>query len=86
MPGKGNNRDRIRDPREEILLETNFEDDGGVLTRAYNGNPYNPSIQNRRRNSYRSDHSLDRYTERGGEGTIPISGYFRSRNCIPIVQ
>lgn len=66
MPGKGNNnnRDRIRDPREEILLETNFEDDGGVLTRAYNNNPY----QNRRHSTYQSEHSLDRYTERGGEG------------------
>lgn len=55
-----NNRDRVRDPREEILLETNFEDDG-VLTRAYNNNPYN-----RRRPTYRSDPSLDRYTERDG--------------------
>lgn len=66
MSGKGNNnnRDRIRDPREEILLETNFEDDGGVLTRAYNNNPY----QNRRHSAYQSDRSLDRYTERGGEG------------------
>ncbi|KAH8373443.1 hypothetical protein KR009_006994, partial [Drosophila setifemur] len=69
MGRANNNRDRVRDPREEILLETNFEDDGGVLTRAYNGNPYNAGgIQNRRRNSFRSDHSLDRYTERGGEG------------------
>lgn len=78
MPGRGsNNRDRIRDPREEILLETNFEDDGGVLTRAYNGNPYNAAgIQNRRRNSYRSDHSLDRYTERGGEGTNPNPNFW----------
>lgn len=55
------NRDRVRDPREEILLETNFEEDG-VLTRAYNNNPYN----NRRRPAYRSDPSLDRYTERDG--------------------
>ncbi|KAJ6647923.1 hypothetical protein Bhyg_03147 [Pseudolycoriella hygida] len=31
------NRDRIRDPREQILLETNFDDDG-ILTRAYNNN------------------------------------------------
>ena len=68
---KSNNRDRIRDPREEILLETNFEDDG-ILTRAYNNNPYNntngnsgTAIHNRRRSTYRSDHSLDRYTERG---------------------
>lgn len=82
MPGKGNNRDRIRDPREEILLETNFEDDGGVLTRAYNGNPYNPTIQNRRRNSYRSDHSLDRYTERGGEGTTRNPEHLGARRAI----
>ncbi|XP_011197019.1 neuronal membrane glycoprotein M6-a isoform X1 [Zeugodacus cucurbitae] len=63
-----NQRDRIRDPREDILLETNFEDDG-ILTRAYNNNPYNAgtAIHNRRRSTYRSDHSLDRYTERGGD-------------------
>ncbi|CAD7004976.1 unnamed protein product [Ceratitis capitata] len=63
-----NQRDRIRDPREDILLETNFEDDG-ILTRAYNNNPYNggTAIHNRRRSTYRSDHSLDRYTERGGD-------------------
>ncbi|KAH8370376.1 hypothetical protein KR093_003221, partial [Drosophila rubida] len=66
MSAKGNynNRDRVRDPREEILLETNFEDDGGVLTRAYNNHPY----QNRRNSVYyQSERSLDRYTERGGE-------------------
>lgn len=73
MSGKGNNnnRDRIRDPREEILLETNFEDDGGVLTRAYNNNPY----QNRRHSAYQSDRSLDRYTERGGEGRTTVNLY-----------
>ncbi|KAH8406239.1 hypothetical protein KR215_008870, partial [Drosophila sulfurigaster] len=66
MSNKGNynNRDRVRDPREEILLETNFEDDGGVLTRAYNNHPY----QNRRNSVYQSERSLDRYTERGGDG------------------
>lgn len=70
MPSPAKNqRDRVRDPREEILLETNFEDDG-VLTRAYNNNPYNgTTINNRRRDTaYRSDYSLDRYTERGGAG------------------
>lgn len=49
------NRDRIRDPREEILLETNFDDDG-VLTRSYT----NPK---RRRSQYRSDFSIDRFSE-----------------------
>lgn len=49
------NRDRIRDPREEILLETNFDEDG-IMTRAYNNNS-----TNQRR--YRSDMSVDRYSE-----------------------
>lgn len=49
------NRDRIRDPREEILLETNFDEDG-IMTRAYNNN----STNHRR---YRSDMSVDRYSE-----------------------
>lgn len=51
-------RDQIRDPREEILLETNFDDDG-TTTRAYNNNQ-NP---NRRRNQYRSEMSIDRFSE-----------------------
>lgn len=49
------NRDRIRDPREEILLETNFDEDG-IMTRAYNNN----STNHRR---YRSDMSVDRFSE-----------------------
>ncbi|XP_055907282.1 neuronal membrane glycoprotein M6-a isoform X1 [Eupeodes corollae] len=53
------NRDRVRDPREHILLETNFEDDG-VLTHAYNTHQLN-----RHRSSNRSDRSLDRYSDRG---------------------
>lgn len=52
------NRDRIRDPREEILLETNFDEDG-ALTRAYNNNNSNPT---RRQNSMRSEYSVDRYS------------------------
>lgn len=51
------NRDQIRDPREEILLETNFDDDG-TITRAYNNNN-----GNRRRSIHRSDYSIDRYSE-----------------------
>lgn len=78
LPGP-NNRDRVRDPREEILLETNFEDDG-ILTRAYNNNPYN---SRRRATTYRSDPSLDRYTDHGGEGRIIkriiITSYLSSR-------
>lgn len=50
------NRDRIRDPREEILLESNFDDEG-VTTHAYNSNP------NRRRSQYRSEVSIDRFSE-----------------------
>lgn len=75
MPLSGtNDRDRVRDPREEILLETNFEDDG-VLTRAYNNNPYN----NRRRPTYRSDPSLDRYSERdGSEGRKALRFFISS--------
>ena len=74
MPLAGpNNRDRVRDPREEILLETNFEDDG-ILTRAYNNNPY---ANRRRPNTYRSDPSLDRYTERdGSEGRLWFFFFF----------
>lgn len=58
------NRDRIRDPREEILLETNFDDDG-VLTKAYNNHQPQP---NRRRSTYRSEASLDRYSDVHGMG------------------
>lgn len=75
MPGNGSKgdsrrRDQIRDPREEILLETNFDDDGAVMTRAYSatGEPNGlltaqQQHQNRRRNQYRSEMSIDRYSE-----------------------
>lgn len=54
------NRDRIRDPREDILLETNFDEDG-ALTRAYNQNAGGNGLQvNRRRNSA---YSIDRYSD-----------------------
>lgn len=62
------NRDRIRDPREEILLETNFDDDG-VMTRAYNNNK-----QNHRRSVYRSDYSIDRFSEASLHGNNHKSG------------
>lgn len=62
--------DRVRDPREEILLETNFDDDGSAVTRAYNSNnssysqqPLQP--QKVRRNGFRSEQSLDRYSVHG---------------------
>lgn len=66
------NRDRVRDPREEILLETNFDEDG-ALTTAYNTNNNHKSQNNHNglhrnggavtRSFYRSDHSIDRYSE-----------------------
>ncbi|XP_037031609.1 neuronal membrane glycoprotein M6-a isoform X1 [Bradysia coprophila] len=62
------NRDRIRDPREEILLETNFDDDG-VMTRAYNNNKVN-----HRRSVYRSDYSIDRFSEASLHGNNHKSG------------
>lgn len=62
------NRDRIRDPREEILLETNFDDDG-VMTRAYNNNKVN-----QRRSVYRSDYSIDRFSEASLHGNNHKSG------------
>lgn len=59
-------RDRIRDPREDILLETNFDEDG-ALTRAYNNNNNNNGHMHQRgggrRSFYRSDHSIDRFSE-----------------------
>lgn len=62
------NRDRIRDPREEILLETNFDDDG-IMTRAYNNNKVN-----QRRSVYRSDYSIDRFSEASLHGNNHKSG------------
>ncbi|KAL5290364.1 GPM6B family protein [Megaselia abdita] len=61
--------DRVRDPREEILLETNFDDDGSAVTRAYNSNSSHqsqqPLQQKVRRNGFRSEQSLDRYSVHG---------------------
>lgn len=62
------------DVREDILLETNFDDDG-VLTLAHATNQptigqrsritntENPLLQRTRRSLYRSDTSIDRYSE-----------------------
>lgn len=62
------------DIRENILLETNFDDDG-VLTLAHSTNQppvghrsritnnENPLLQRNRRSLYRSDVSIDRYSE-----------------------
>lgn len=57
---------RVRDPGENILLETNFDDDG-ILTRAYNNNNNN-GYRDRdrdagRRSLYDQDQSMDRYSE-----------------------
>lgn len=73
------------DVREDILLETNFDEDG-ALTLAHSTNPHypyqtnksmnksqqqqqqqpnnqNPLLQRSRRSYYRSDTSIDRYSE-----------------------
>lgn len=68
--------DRVRDPREDILLETNFDDDGSAVTRAYNGNSvgsHQPLQPNIRRNGFRSEHSLDRYSVHGRREGILVS-------------
>ncbi|XP_055383586.1 neuronal membrane glycoprotein M6-a isoform X2 [Condylostylus longicornis] len=62
-------RDKRADLREEILLETNFDDDG-ILTKAYANNPL-PS--NKRRSIFRSDNSLDRYSDHTLHG-LPKQG------------
>lgn len=67
------NRDRIRDPREEILLESNFDDEG-VTTHAYNSNP------NRRRSQYRSEVSIDRFSE----GSLHGNNY-KGGECFVVV-
>lgn len=72
------NRDRIRDPREEILLETNFDDDG-VMTRAYNNNKVN-----QRRSVYRSDYSIDRFSEASLHGNNHKSGKKYVEFCVVI--
>lgn len=62
-------RERVRDPREEILLETNFDDDG-TTTRAYNQNSNLGQPQMNRR---RSEYSIDRYSDNTMHGR-PKSG------------
>lgn len=70
------NRDRIRDPREEILLESNFDDDG-VTTHAYSsGGGENNIAANRRRSQYRSEVSIDRFSESSLHGNNHREGLF----------
>lgn len=54
------NRDHIRNPREEILLETNFDDDE-ISTKAYNWNQ--PKFNRRNIINKSDDISLDRYSD-----------------------
>lgn len=61
-------RNRNSEPRDNFLLETNFDDDG-ALTRAHinpnnNQNIVNGSTLNRPR-PYRSNYSIDRYSDAG---------------------
>lgn len=74
--GGGDGATATQHIRDDILLETNFDDDG-VLTLAHSTNQAavrsnltnneNPLLQrshfNTRRNFYRSDTSIDRYSE-----------------------
>lgn len=94
MPGAGHDsrrRDQIRDPREEILLETNFDDDGAVMTRAYSqnngtrngfGSAAAAAPANRRRNQYRSDVSIDRFSEASLHG----NRYRGATHCVCSVR
>lgn len=82
-------RERAHDPREDILLETNFDEDG-ALTMAhspYSGNyKGNYSTQgtlplqrgNGRRNFYRSDTSIDRYSEFSLHGRRDRGSWYNS--------
>lgn len=77
----------LGDPREEILLETNFDDDGSAVTRAYNSynsqQPLQPQFKVRKvRNGFRSEQSLDRYSVHGrGEG-ISIFVFCFCTSCV----
>lgn len=65
--------------RDDALLETNFSDDEVHHTRGIcNTNRTNNGIviYNRRRSTYRSDQSVDRYTDRG-------NGNGRHQLCFP---
>lgn len=75
-------RNRNSENRDEFLLETNFDDDGGALTRAHfnsNGrnNENNGSSLNRPQpRPYRSNYSIDRYSDAGRsykEGEIKLN-------------
>lgn len=82
-----NRRDRVRDPREDILLETNFDDDGSAVTRAYNSNSSHQPLQPQRRNGFKSEQSLDRYSVHGRrEGISFIVFLFCSSSCCVVVH
>lgn len=80
------NRDRIRDPREEILLESNFDDEG-VTTHAYNsGGGTNNSAANRRRSQYRSEISIDRFSEGSLHRNNHKEGWFVCVFCVVVAS
>lgn len=58
-------RNRNSEPRDNFLLETNFDDDG-ALTRAHfnnNSNINNNGSSLNRPRPYRSNYSIDRYSD-----------------------
>uniref|UniRef100_A0A182PLZ4 Uncharacterized protein n=1 Tax=Anopheles epiroticus TaxID=199890 RepID=A0A182PLZ4_9DIPT len=59
--------------RDDFLLETNFDDDG-ALTRAYNTLPQQQATLQRRSIPYRSNLSVDRYSETTLHGKPPRKG------------
>lgn len=76
-------RNRNSENRDEFLLETNFDDDG-ALTRAHfnntnnrNGDNNGSSLNRPQPRPYRSNYSIDRYSDAGRsykEGEIYLCG------------
>uniref|UniRef100_A0A182S5G4 Uncharacterized protein n=1 Tax=Anopheles maculatus TaxID=74869 RepID=A0A182S5G4_9DIPT len=82
-----NNRNRTPTGqiRDDFLLETNFDDDG-ALTRAYNTLPQQQAALNsglqRRSLPYRSNLSVDRYSETTLHGKPPRKGIYRRKHVV----
>jgi hypothetical protein len=58
----GSRNRNLTEQRDDFLLETNFDDDG-ALTRAHMNTNRNSGMAEARPRAYRSNYSIDRYSD-----------------------
>lgn len=76
----GSRNRNLTEQRDDFLLETNFDDDGALTRAHFNNNRIsnNSGMAETRPRAYRSNYSIDRYSDaaksyRGGQNKVILS-------------